>query len=106
MNSNSYYPESDDLITNRNARIVAFFTSIERIQTSLERVIERCRPNLNGERYLTDKELSELLKISRRTLHEWRNNGQISFVHLGGKILYRESDVQTILEKNLRKAWQ
>lgn len=106
MHSNPHYPESDDLITNRNARIVAFFTSIERIQTNLGQVLERCRPSLNGERYITDKELSRLLNISRRTLHEWRNNGQISFVHLGGKILYRESDVQIILEKNLRKAWQ
>lgn len=105
MNNESFYAESDDLVTKRNPRVIDFFNSIERIQSNLEQVAERNKPSLNGERYLTDKELSECLKIGRRTLQEWRNNGQINYVHLGGKILYRESDVQAMLEKNYRKAW-
>jgi excisionase family DNA binding protein len=55
---------------------------------------------LNGERYLTDKEVSEKLKVSRRTLQDYRNEGKISYCQLGGKILYRESDIEKMLEDN------
>jgi len=59
---------------------------------------------LGGEHYLTDKEVSTRLKVSRRTLQDWRTNRQIAYIALGGKTLYRESDIQTMLERNHRKA--
>ena len=52
-----------------------------------------------GEHYLTDRELSERLKISRRTLQDYRNNGILPYRQLGGKILYRESDIERVLQK-------
>ena len=58
------------------------------------------------ERYITDKELAQWLKISRRTLQEYRNNGMLPYYQLGGKILYKESDVEKLLEDNYRKAFQ
>lgn len=62
------------------------------------------RPPLNGERYLTDKEVAELLKVSRRTLQEYRNARQIPFVVFGGKVLYKEHDIEAMLKENYRKA--
>lgn len=101
------HPElENELITKNNPRIVAFFDSLERIEVALEQMIEKCKPPLNGERYLTDKELSEILKVNRRTLQEWRNNGQLNFLLLGGKILYRQSDIQDMLDKAYHKAWK
>ena len=35
------------------------------------------QPLLGGEHYLTDRELSDRLKISRRTLQDYRNNGKL-----------------------------
>lgn len=61
---------------------------------------------LNGERYITDKELSERLKISRRALQEYRNDGKIPYYQIGTKILYRESDVEKVLHANYRKAYR
>jgi len=61
---------------------------------------------LNGEKYLTDKEVSEKLKVSRRTLQDYRNQGRIAYIQLGGKILYKESDIEKMLEDNYYKAWQ
>jgi excisionase family DNA binding protein len=55
------------------------------------------RPALNGERYLTDRELSKTLNISRRTLQDYRTEGKIPYYPVGGKILYRESDIEKIL---------
>lgn len=36
---------------------------------------DKIKPSLNGESYLTDKELSVKLKVSRRTLQEYRTDG-------------------------------
>lgn len=67
---------------------------------------EKNRPLLNGHRYLTDDELSRLLHINRRTLQDYRNMGRISFVKLGGKVLYREEDVEKLLQENYRPRFE
>lgn len=59
---------------------------------------------MNGERFLTDSELSVMLKISRRTLQEYRNKGKLPYIRLGGKVLYRESDIERMLQDGYRKA--
>ena len=70
-----------------------------------ERIAKNYRPMLGGERFLTDKELSAKLQLSRRTLQDYRNNGIIPYIQLGGKILYRESDIEKILMANYREAY-
>ena len=57
------------------------------------------RRALNNEFYLIDKELSVRLRVSRRTLQEWRYSGQISYFRIDGKMLFRESDIQATYEK-------
>ncbi|MDR1458810.1 MAG: helix-turn-helix domain-containing protein [Bacteroidales bacterium] len=64
------------------------------------------RRPLNNKFYLTDKELSARLKISRRTIQEWRYRGQISYFRIGGKMVFRESDIQAILEKGFRNSFR
>lgn len=95
-----------DLITKKDERIVAFMEALEQMLSSLEKAFDNCKPTLNGERYLTDKEVSEKLKLSRRTLQDYRNQGKITYIQLGGKILYRESDIERMLEDNYYKAWR
>ena len=51
-------------------------------------------------------ELCDRLQLSRRTLQDYRNNGIIPYIQLGGKILYRESDIQKILMANYREAYR
>ena len=67
------------------------------------RFLESYRPPLDGERYLTDGEVAELLRVSRRTLQEYRNNRVLSFILLGGKVLYPETGLREVLEANYRK---
>ena len=57
-------------------------------------------------RYMNDSELANYLKVSRRTLQEYRNNGILPYYQIGGKILYRESDIEELLEKNRQEAFQ
>lgn len=70
----------------------------------MELIINNKLSILSGHRYLTDAELAKCLKISRRTLQEYRNNGIIPFYHVGGKILYREADIEEFLEINRQEA--
>jgi len=91
-----------EIITKENERVKGFFHSLERMLDKIEDVLTNQRPTLNGERFLTDKEVSERLKISRRSLQDYRTNGQIPYIQLGGKILYRESDIQKMLEEGYR----
>ncbi|NDV47967.1 DNA-binding protein [Paludibacter sp. 221] len=94
------------LITKRDEQITEFFTSLDEMQACLEDAQAETKPSLNGERYFTDQEVSERLKISRRTLQDYRNQGIISYIQLGGKIIYRESDLQKLLEQNYFPAWR
>lgn len=45
-----------DLLTKNNQEIKAFFEALEQMLSDLETAFEACKPSLNGERYLTDKE--------------------------------------------------
>jgi excisionase family DNA binding protein len=82
-----------EIITEENERVKRFFHSMERMLDSIEHFTASCPPTLNGERFLTDKEVSERLKVSRRTLQDYRTGGQIPYIQLGGKVLYHESDI-------------
>lgn len=95
-----------EIITKENERVVRLFGSLERMLSGIERLVANHRPTLGGERFLTDREVSLRLKVSRRTLQEWRTNGQIAYILLGGKVLYKESEIQKMLEKFYVKAWE
>ena len=56
------------------------FDLIKRIEKGLEKFGTNHRLILGGESYLTDKEISERLKVHRR-----------------GKVLYRESEIEKLL---------
>ncbi len=88
-----------------NKQVVAFFKALDSMLVKMNKIVDNSRPPLNGERYITDKELAQWLTISRRTLQEYRNNGMLPYYQLGGKILYKESDVEKLLEDNYRKAF-
>ncbi len=49
----------------------------------------------------TTQELIELLKVSRRTLQNWRDRGVIEFSQINGKIYYRMSAINKMLDQNL-----
>jgi len=97
---------SNPLITENNEKVKSFFLSLERLSSLMENLFSSRKPTLNGESFYTDEELSKKLKISRRSLQDYRNEGLIPYIKLGGKILYRSSDIKKLLEENYRKAWE
>lgn len=98
---------SNELITRENnERIKSFFLSLDRLSSLMEQLFTTRKPTLSGESFYTDEELSKKLKISRRSLQDYRNEGRIPYIKLGGKILYRSSDVEKLLDENYRKVWE
>lgn len=71
----------------------------------IEHVMKTHKPLFDGERYLTSEELCNILKISRRSLQDYRNNGVLPFIQLPGKVLFRESDIKKVLEERFRAAY-
>ena len=97
----------NNLITKDHEAVKSFFLSLEQMLDGIENIVDNYKPSLNGERYLTDKEVSERLKLSRRTLQEYRTEGKISYYQLGGgKILYRESDIEKMLNDNYSRSFE
>lgn len=97
---------SSQLITPQDERIKSFFRSLDRLSSSLERLFSSRKPTLNGESFYTDEELSKKLKISRRCLQDYRDEGRIPFIKLGGKILYRSSDIEKMLEEGYQEKFR
>ena len=93
-------------ITRDNEKVALLLERMDRLMENMESLSENYKPVLGGERFLTDKELSAMLKISRRSLQDYRNEGRIPYIQLGGKILYRESDIEQILKNGYRKAYR
>lgn len=96
----------NELIDKDSEWIIHFMDSIDRLLDSFERMTANYRPTLGGERFFTDKEVSARLKVSRRTLQDYRNEGRIPYIQLGGKILYRESDIERMLNDGYRSAYR
>ena len=94
----------DGFIDKEDGRIRRFFALLDNIEKKVERLACDNRPPFNGDRFLTDRELSETLKISRRCLQDYRDQGRIPYIQLGGKILYRQSDIEKLLEENYHPA--
>ena len=95
---------NNEILTRDNQWIKSFFKSSKQMLDNIDLLVKNSKPHLNGERFLTDKEVSEKLKISRRTLQDYRTQGRIAYILLGGKILYKESDIEKMLESGYRKS--
>ncbi len=52
------------------------------------------------ESWLDGQDVMQLLHISPRTLQTYRNNGILPFSQIRGKIYYKFSDIEKILDSN------
>lgn len=51
--------------------------------------------------WLDKQDLLQWLHISERTLQGWRSKGLLPYSAIGGKLYYRLSDVEALLEQHL-----
>ena len=85
---------------------VGFMKELDSMLNGIESMNEKSKASFGNERFLTDKEVSAWLKVSRRTLQDYRNNGMVSYYQLGSKILYKESDIEKLVMGGYRNAYR
>jgi len=56
-----------------------------------------------SELWLDNQDVCVQLKISKRLLQSWRDEGKIEFSQHNAKIWYRASDINAFLEANINK---
>lgn len=83
--------------------IIIFFENLDELLCSVKEVFENNPLMLNGERYLTNNDVADMLHISLRTLQDWRDTRKIAYIQISGKILYRESDIRKLLVDNYQE---
>jgi len=64
-----------EIITFKNEQIEKIMSGLSNSMNIVNNLKEKSKSIFNGEHYLTDYELSQRIKISRRTLQEYRNQG-------------------------------
>ena len=79
---------------------VGFMEQLDSMLDGIESITEKSRASFGNERFLTDKEVSAWLKVSRRTLQDYRNNGMVSYYQLG------ESDIEKLVMGGYRNAYR
>ena len=92
--------KENEIITQQDPQMQMFSQLMEGILKKLERYCTTARPMLGGEVYLTGEEVCKLLRLSPRTLQDYRDNGTIAYCKIGGKILYKQCDIQAMLERH------
>ena len=75
-------------------------SSIRSVSKRIKDVAETYKPLFGGDHFLTSKEVCERLYISPRTLQDYRDKGIIPYTQFAGKILYKVSDLERLLEEN------
>lgn len=74
-------------------------SAIRSVSKRIKDVAETYKPLFGGEHFLTGKEVCERLYISPRTLQDYRDKGIIPYTQFAGKILYKVSDLERLLEE-------
>ncbi|MBF1188503.1 MAG: helix-turn-helix domain-containing protein [[Eubacterium] sulci] len=78
-------------------------SGIKNLTKRVRSIAQTHRPLFEGELYLTSREVCERFFLSPRTLQDYRDKGIVPYTQIAGKILYRLSDLQRILQENYIK---
>lgn len=78
------------------------FRRLEHAGKVLDELSKKTQRPFNGNRFVSDSELAGMLRVSRRTLSDYRSAGILPYYLISGKALYKESDIQRMLEKAYR----
>jgi hypothetical protein len=89
-----------EVLNGKTENINAFFEALDEMVELTGKALKSRTPHLNGEKFLTNRDVCRMLHISARTLQDWKTNGIIPCIQLKGKILYKQSDIDRVLKSN------
>ena len=91
-----------ETISKETPEMKQLISDIQEVSKRLREIAQTHRPLFGGEIYLTGREACERLFVSPRTLQDYRDKGIIPYTQIAGKILYRLSDINRLLQENYR----
>lgn len=89
-----------EIVNKETPEIKQLISGIQEVSRCIREITQTHRPLFGGEIYLTGREVCERLFVSPRTLQDYRDKSIIPYTQIAGKILYRLSDINRILEDN------
>ena len=92
-----------ETINKETPEMKQLISGIKGLTNRVRNIAQTHRPLFEGEIYLTGREFCERLFLSPRTLQDYRDKGIIPYTQIAGKILYRLSDINQLLQENYRR---
>ena len=78
-------------------------SALSGVSKRIKEVAQTHKPLFGGEHFLTSKDVCERLYISPRTLQDYRDRKVIPYTQFAGKILYKMSDLEKMLDNNYKE---
>ena len=113
MNFKDYFEKFEADLRKRMSEEAVLQDSLEALKLRHEVLLKRLDTFLDHQQYqrklpadpfFTNEEFIKLMNICSRTAQIWRDLEQISFSQISGKIYYRLSDIQKLLDDNYFKS--
>lgn len=95
--------ENRGVLTCNTAEYEELLEAMRRAAQTADNLIAEVEPSLLGERYLTTEQVMTHFHISRRALQNYRDKGIVPYTAIGGTLLYPESKINEVLERNYYK---
>ena len=94
----------EDIITRDSSEFKELRRNIVRAIQTVDILIDTHRPSIGKEVYLPSEEVRSIFGLSKRSLQNYRDNRQIPYTSIGGKILYPQSAIYKLLESRYVRA--
>ncbi len=95
--------ENRSVLTCNTAEYEELLEAMRLAAQTADRLIAEITPPLSSECYLTTEQVMTHFHISRRALQNYRDKGIIPYTSVGGTLLYPESKINEVLERNYYK---
>jgi len=71
----------------------------DRIADRIEDRLRERSQNTKKDRYLSRRQLAELLDVDLATIYRWSKDGQLPSYRLGGRVYYKEADLEAKMQR-------
>ena len=92
-----------EIVNKETPEMKQVISGIQEVSRRIREITQTHRPLFGGEIYLTGREVCERLFVSPRTLQDYRDKSIIPYTQIAGKILYKLSDIDRLLQENYRR---
>lgn len=90
-----------EIVNKETPEMKQLISGIQEVSRRIREIAQTHRPLFGrGEIYLAGREVCERIFISPHTLQDYRDKGIIPYTQIAGKILYRLSDIDRLLQEN------